>query len=275
MVVRKKKKRDKRGLFVFPVHSRVTGARYPYLWMNMAQENGWHVLLDACALGPKDMDSFSLFLIHSDFVVSSFYKVFGENPSGFGSLFVKKSAIPILETSTSLGIVSLIPAVGKKLLQLPSESSDDISNSSSFSGPIPMLMDSGNSKSHEVAIEHERPENSAAKSAQETDEITKGRTKGKTEIKCDGLDHVDLLGMILIGKTGISSNTIVAPPYGPAPYFSTQLPEITTYIILCSYFSLPKNSSIQLLKKEKQRTRGTRVRGSIVSSLSFKSGFFQ
>ncbi|OWM75650.1 molybdenum cofactor sulfurase [Punica granatum] len=203
MVVRmKKKKRDKRGLFVFPVHSRVTGARYPYLWMNMAQENGWHVLLDACALGPKDMDSFGLSLIRPDFVVSSFYKVFGENPSGFGCLFVKKSAIPILETSTSLGIVSLIPAVGKKLLQLPGESSDDISNSSSFSGPIPMLMDSGNSKSHEVAIEHERPENSAAKMAQETDEITKGRTKGKTEIKCDGLDHVDSLGMILIGNRG-------------------------------------------------------------------------
>ncbi|KAI4340849.1 hypothetical protein MLD38_025649 [Melastoma candidum] len=128
MIVRKKdkKKREKRGLFVFPVHSRVSGTRYPYIWMNLAQENGWHVLLDACALGPKDMDSFGLSLIRPDFIVCSFYKIFGENPSGFGCLFVKKSAVPILETSLCMGTMGLVP-VGRVLL--PLVETGDTSNS--------------------------------------------------------------------------------------------------------------------------------------------------
>ncbi|KAF7821303.1 molybdenum cofactor sulfurase [Senna tora] len=113
-----KSKKKTKGLFVFPLHSRVTGARYPYLWMSVAQENGWHVLIDACALGPKDMDSFGLSLFRPDFLICSFYKVFGENPSGFGCLFVKKSAISVLEASSSCaGIVNLVPE--RRLFQLP------------------------------------------------------------------------------------------------------------------------------------------------------------
>ncbi|ESQ43350.1 hypothetical protein EUTSA_v10015518mg [Eutrema salsugineum] len=102
-------KKNKKGIFVFPLHSRVTGSRYPYLWMSVAQENGWHVMIDACGLGPKDMDSFGLSIYNPDFMVCSFYKVFGENPSGFGCLFVKKSTIPILESSTGSGMVNLVP----------------------------------------------------------------------------------------------------------------------------------------------------------------------
>ncbi|KAI8010491.1 Molybdenum cofactor sulfurase [Camellia lanceoleosa] len=116
MVVRKRKKQKNRGLFVFPLQSRVTGTSYSYQWMSMAQENGWHVLLDACALGPKDMNSFGLSLIRPDFLVCSFYKVFGENPTGFGCLFVKKSTVLVLESTTSTGIVTLVPA--KKLFFL-------------------------------------------------------------------------------------------------------------------------------------------------------------
>ncbi|CAH9114379.1 unnamed protein product [Cuscuta epithymum] len=104
----KKKKGDK-GLFVFPLQSRVTGGGYSYQWMNVAQENGWHVLLDACGLGPKDMDSFGLSLFKPDFLVCSFYKVFGDNPTGFGCLVVKNSAVSILENSKTAGIVSLVP----------------------------------------------------------------------------------------------------------------------------------------------------------------------
>lgn len=103
------KEKKKKGIFVFPLHSRVTGSRYPYLWMSVAQENGWHVMIDACGLGPKDMDSFGLSIYNPDFMVCSFYKVFGENPSGFGCLFVKKSTIPILESSTGSGMVNLVP----------------------------------------------------------------------------------------------------------------------------------------------------------------------
>ncbi|CAI0404096.1 unnamed protein product [Linum tenue] len=112
LIVRSRKKKRKRGLFVFPLHSRMTGARYPYSWMRTAQENEWHILMDTCALGPKDMDSFALTLIHPDFIVSSFYRVFGENPSGFRCLFVKKYTISFMEDYTGAGMVSLLP--GKK-----------------------------------------------------------------------------------------------------------------------------------------------------------------
>ncbi|XP_010446041.1 PREDICTED: uncharacterized protein LOC104728810 [Camelina sativa] len=81
-------KKKKKGIFVFPLHSRVTGSRYPYLWMSVAQENGWHVMIDACGLGPKDMDSFGLSIYNPDFM---------------------KSTIPILESSTSSGMVNLVP----------------------------------------------------------------------------------------------------------------------------------------------------------------------
>lgn len=107
---RKRKKKKMRGLFVFPLQSPTTGASYSYQWMSIAQENGWHVLLDACALGPKDMDSFGLSLIKPEFLICSFYKVFGENPTGLGCLFVKKSIVSIIEDSTCVGIATLVPA---------------------------------------------------------------------------------------------------------------------------------------------------------------------
>jgi hypothetical protein len=73
----KKKKKDQsaKGLFVFPVQSRVTGAKYSYQWMSQAQAYRWHVLLDASALAPKDMDSLALSLFRPEFIVTSFYKV--------------------------------------------------------------------------------------------------------------------------------------------------------------------------------------------------------
>ncbi|XP_074281929.1 uncharacterized protein LOC141606628 [Silene latifolia] len=110
-----------KGLFVFQLQSRVSGTRYSYQWMKVAQEHGWHVLLDACAVGPKDMDSLGLSIFQPDFLICSFYKVFGENPSGFGCLFVKKSVVSILEDCTA-GIVSIVSA--KKLFYMTDESSD-------------------------------------------------------------------------------------------------------------------------------------------------------
>ncbi|KAJ4956883.1 hypothetical protein NE237_013666 [Protea cynaroides] len=152
LIVSKSKNR-KKGLFAFPLQSRMTGRRYSYLWMSLAQENGWHVLLDACALAPKDMDSLGLSLFRPDFLICSFFKVFGENPSGFGCLFIKRSSASILEASTtarSMGIVTLTPA--KKLSQSPGNDSDDhsetleksmleskeddLSTVRSFSGPL-------------------------------------------------------------------------------------------------------------------------------------------
>lgn len=82
--------------------------------MGIARENGWHVLLDACALGPKDMETLGLSLFKPEFLVCSFYKVFGDNPSGFACLFVKRSSTSVLkdsDPSTSVGIASLVPSL--------------------------------------------------------------------------------------------------------------------------------------------------------------------
>ncbi|KAH9299980.1 hypothetical protein KI387_011563 [Taxus chinensis] len=110
---KKKKKKDSAvGLFVFPVQSRVTGAKYSYQWMSLAQQNDWHFLLDAGALGPKDMDSLGLSLFRPDFIITSFYRVFGSDPTGFGCLFIKKSVMARLqhkEGAAVPGVVRIVP----------------------------------------------------------------------------------------------------------------------------------------------------------------------
>lgn len=109
---KKNTKEESKGLFVFPVQSRVSGTRYSYQWMSLAQDNRWHVLLDASALGPKDMDSLGLSLFQPDFIITSFYKVFGSDPTGFGCLFVKNSCMSLLSPSAEarkIGMVRLLP----------------------------------------------------------------------------------------------------------------------------------------------------------------------
>ncbi|KAL2528506.1 Pyridoxal phosphate (PLP)-dependent transferase superfamily protein [Forsythia ovata] len=109
---RKRKKDSAVGLFVFPVQSRVTGAKYSYQWMALAQQNNWHVLLDAGSLGPKDMDSLGLSLFRPDFIITSFYRVFGYDPTGFGCLVIKKSVMSSLQNQSGhagSGIVKITP----------------------------------------------------------------------------------------------------------------------------------------------------------------------
>lgn len=109
---KKRKKDSATGLFVFPVQSRVTGAKYSYQWMALAQQNNWHVLLDAGSLGPKDMDSLGLSLFRPDFIITSFYRVFGYDPTGFGCLLIKKSVMGSLQNQsgyTGSGMVKITP----------------------------------------------------------------------------------------------------------------------------------------------------------------------
>lgn len=109
---KRRKKDSATGLFVFPVQSRVTGAKYSYQWMALAQQNNWHVLLDAGALGPKDMDSLGLSLFRPDFIITSFYRVFGYDPTGFGCLLIKKSVMGSLQNQSGhagSGIVKITP----------------------------------------------------------------------------------------------------------------------------------------------------------------------
>ncbi|KAK1383357.1 Prolyl endopeptidase-like [Heracleum sosnowskyi] len=122
---KKKKKESACGLFAFPVQSRVTGAKYSYQWMALAQQNNWHVLLDAGALGPKDMDSLGLSLFRPDFIITSFYRVFGYDPTGFGCLLIKKSAMGSLQNQSGhagSGIVKITPVFPLYL----SDSIDDL-----------------------------------------------------------------------------------------------------------------------------------------------------
>ncbi|GFY93896.1 pyridoxal phosphate (PLP)-dependent transferases superfamily protein [Actinidia rufa] len=109
---KRRKKDSATGLFVFPVQSRVTGAKYSYQWMALAQQNSWHVLLDAGSLGPKDMDSLGLSLFRPDFIITSFYRVFGYDPTGFGCLLIKKSVMGSLQNQSGhagSGIVKITP----------------------------------------------------------------------------------------------------------------------------------------------------------------------
>ncbi|KAK9067109.1 hypothetical protein SSX86_014434 [Deinandra increscens subsp. villosa] len=127
---KRRKKDSATGLFVFPVQSRVTGAKYSYQWMAMAQQNNWHVLLDAGALGPKDMDSLGLSLFRPDFIITSFYRVFGFDPTGFGCLLIKKSVIGSLHNRSGhagSGIVKISPV-------FPLYSGDSIDGIPGFSG---------------------------------------------------------------------------------------------------------------------------------------------
>ncbi|KAI9111992.1 hypothetical protein K1719_016888 [Acacia pycnantha] len=214
MIVRRRRKKKKRGLFVFPIHSRVTGARYPYLWISIAQENGWHVLVDACALGPKEMDSFGLSLFRPDFIICPFYKVFGEDPSGFGCLFVKKSLASILEDSSSAGIVNLIPerqpfqasedssGTDIELEKKSSRLQEELSSSSFFSQKQKVGESSGLQRT-EVPAESKAPKSSASDEIHSTFESQQERKSKDGEdkylnIECRCLDQVDSLGLILI-----------------------------------------------------------------------------
>lgn len=115
---------------MFPLLSRVTGSQYSYAWLGMAQENGWHVLLDASSFGPKDMDTLGLSIFKPDFLICSIYEVLGHNPSGFACLFVKRSSVPVLiqssDPSPTVGIVSLVPSSALGLEEEPTPASPEI-----------------------------------------------------------------------------------------------------------------------------------------------------
>lgn len=215
-------KRKKKGLFVFPLQSRVTGSRYSYTWMSLARENGWHLLLDASALGAKDMDTLGLSLFNPDFLVCSFYKVFGENPSGFCCLFVKKSSASLLKDSAaSVGIVNLVPVswparIPEKTAIVSSiETKKEVDEfppiQGSFSGPLSIQHKNDEDEaSHEV----QKPEGKGTKAKKKTvsfseiEEVIEasfepGSTSNTLEnknpkLECRSLDHADSLGVVLI-----------------------------------------------------------------------------
>jgi hypothetical protein len=61
---------------------------------------------------PRDLDTLGLPLLRPDFIVCNFFNVFGENPSAFAGLFVKKASLGLLERSAVARsiIVDIVPA---------------------------------------------------------------------------------------------------------------------------------------------------------------------
>jgi selenocysteine lyase/cysteine desulfurase len=77
-------------LFSYPAQSNFSGVQHPLEWMAIARAKGWDVLLDAAAFtatNPLDLARFT-----PDFVVQSFYKMFGY-PTGVGCLLARRTAL--------------------------------------------------------------------------------------------------------------------------------------------------------------------------------------
>ena len=82
------------GLFAYPAQSNFSGVQHPLSLVRYAQSLGYHVLLDAAAYVPSC--PLSLRACPADFVVMSFYKVFGY-PTGVGALIARKEALRAVE----------------------------------------------------------------------------------------------------------------------------------------------------------------------------------
>jgi selenocysteine lyase/cysteine desulfurase len=82
--------RQGEGLFAFPQQSNFSGVLHDLSLIEEAQALGCDVLLDAAAAGPSG--ALSLREHAADFVVCSFYKLFGL-PTGVGALIAKKSSL--------------------------------------------------------------------------------------------------------------------------------------------------------------------------------------
>jgi len=77
-------------LLAYPAQSNFSGVQHPLDWIERAQARGWDVLLDAAAFVPTNRLDLGRF--RPDFVVMSFYKMFGY-PTGIGALLARRSAL--------------------------------------------------------------------------------------------------------------------------------------------------------------------------------------
>ncbi|KAH7431126.1 hypothetical protein KP509_08G030900 [Ceratopteris richardii] len=104
-----------KGLFAFPYSSRVTGCRSSSRWITQAQQNGWHVLLDITSIDAKILDSLGLSFYQPEFIICSFYNIFGEDPTGFGCLAVKRSALRTLGDSSHARAIGMVVIKSKQV----------------------------------------------------------------------------------------------------------------------------------------------------------------
>ncbi len=81
------------NLMAFPAQSNFSGVKHPLALVASARAAGWHVLLDAAAFVPSN--GLDLRAVSPDFVVMSFYKMFGY-PTGVGCLLVRNETLKSL-----------------------------------------------------------------------------------------------------------------------------------------------------------------------------------
>jgi molybdenum cofactor sulfurtransferase len=83
-------RRGGHNLFAYPAQSNFSGVQHPLEWIAQAHAKGWDVLLDAAAFTATNRLDLSRH--KPDFVVQSFYKLFGY-PTGVGCLLARKEAL--------------------------------------------------------------------------------------------------------------------------------------------------------------------------------------
>jgi selenocysteine lyase/cysteine desulfurase len=96
-------------LFAYPAQSNFSGVQHDLEWIAEAQSRGWDVLLDAAAYVPTNRLDLSRW--HPDFVVLSFYKMFGY-PTGVGALFARWPALSKLRRPWFAGGTITVASVG-------------------------------------------------------------------------------------------------------------------------------------------------------------------
>ena len=96
-------------LFAYPAQSNFSGVQHPLEWMGAAQAKGWDVLLDAAAFVPTN--GLDLRRWRPDFVVLSFYKIFGY-PTGVGALIARWPALAKLHRPWFAGGTITVASVG-------------------------------------------------------------------------------------------------------------------------------------------------------------------
>jgi molybdenum cofactor sulfurtransferase len=119
-------------LFAYPAQSNFSGVQHPLEWIAAAQSEGWDVLLDAAAfVATNDLD---LRRVKPDFVVLSFYKMFGY-PTGIGALLARRPALGKLRRPWFAGGTITVASVGADrhfMASGPSAFEDGTPNFNSF-----------------------------------------------------------------------------------------------------------------------------------------------
>lgn len=96
-------------LFAFPAQSNVSGVKHGLKWIEIAQQKGFDVLLDAAAFVPTSQLDLSVY--KPDFVSISFYKIFGY-PTGIGCLLIKKTTFSkLIKPWFAGGTVTMVSVV--------------------------------------------------------------------------------------------------------------------------------------------------------------------